>query len=76
MGALDYEAIFTVVIKNDYDLSTVSFRLTEDAIEYCISEIESDGEEIDHDELYDKLDEQRFYDGVRNKYYIEDTRLY
>lgn len=76
MGEADYEIIFTVVISNNYDMSTVSFRLIEDAIEYCISEIESDGDEIDHDELYAELDEQRFYDGSRNKYYIEDTRLY
>lgn len=76
MGMTDYETIFTVVIKNDWDVSTVSFRLIEDAIEYCITEIESDGDEVDHDELYDELEEQRFYQGTRNKYYIEDTRLY
>lgn len=71
--------IYTVIIvaKDGTDVSTVSYELYEDAVMYCLNEIQDSGDVSDEDldRIQEELLDQGYYDDYGTKYYIEDAKL-
>lgn len=71
--------IYTVIIisADSTDLSTVSFEKYEDAVTYCLEEIQNAGDADDEDltEIQDELLDQGYYDDYGTTYYIEEAKL-
>ena len=71
--------IYTVIIiaADSTDLSTVSYELYEDAVAYCLNEIQDAGDASDEDldRIQEELLDQGYYDDYGTTYYIEDAKL-
>jgi len=68
--------IYTVIIIENCDgecgdVSTVSFVKYDDAIAYCLAEIDPE----DKQEVQEELEEQEFYNNGDVRYYIESAKL-
>lgn len=78
------KSIYTVVLidksKQGYYVSTVSFKEFDDAVSYCISEIEEEETYSDYNEWRNsvkaELDDQHFYETAKTEYWIEDANYY
>ena len=69
--------IYTVIIikRSGGDLSTASFVEFDDAVEYCIGEMKSNGSDVDETYAISELNEQMYYDDRDTEYYIEEANL-
>ena len=73
--------IWTVIIKDNSskEMSTVSFRDSDSAIDYVLSEMadalefEYEGEEAD---VRAELEDQMYYEGNGATYWIEESKLF
>lgn len=67
--------IYTVIIHDDGEVSTVSFLNRADAMSYAVSEI-TESMPVDANEVAEELDRQMFWsDGNGYKVYIEEAKL-
>ena len=72
--------IYTVIIIEadvpDFP-TTVSFLRFEDAVAYCLEEIQNAGDADDEDltSIQDELLDQGYYDDYGTTYYIEEAKL-
>ena len=78
---MDGQDIWTVIISNKPygELSTVSFKNSDSAIEYVLEEM-ADALEFKYENEYDdvkaELKDQLYYEGHSAKYWIEETKLF
>ena len=80
------KSIYTVVLidksKQDYYVSTVAFKEFDDAVSYCLTELEEETRNnySSYEEWYNsvkaELEDQHFYETQTTEYWIEDTNYY
>lgn len=73
--------IWTVIVESNLsnELSTVSFRNCDSAIEYVLEEMADALEfeyEGEYDDVKEELEEQMYYKGQNATYWIEETKLF
>ena len=78
---MDGQDIWTVIIKDNSsnDMSTVSFKNCDSAIEYVLEEMADALEfayEGEYDDVKSELEDQLYYKGQNATYWIEETKLF